>query len=149
MREEIAMLHKITAVTPRKGFKILAHFSDGSAKEYDMVPLMDSIEAFKPLRTIPGLFEQVSADPGGYGVSWNDDIDLDASEIWVNGVDVSTPFDGLISFVDATALWNLSESTLRKAVSYKKLINGVDVLKFGKQWVVTREAMTREYGPLA
>ena len=27
-----------------------------------------------------------------------------------------------------------------------KLVNGIDVCKFGKQWVVSIEAMKREYG---
>ena len=40
----------------------------------------------------------------------------------------------------------LNKSTLRKAISYGKLINGVDVCKFGASWVVTMEAMMREYG---
>lgn len=43
-------------------------------------------------------------------------------------------------------LWSLNESTLRKAISYGKLIEGVDVCKFGKQWVVSAKAMRREYG---
>ena len=29
---------------------------------------------------------------------------------------------------------------------YGKLVNGVDVCKFGKQWVVSMAAMIREYG---
>ena len=85
-------------------------------------------------------------DPGGYGVSWNDDLDLSADELFANGQPVSTPFDRLLSFGDATQLWGLSESTLRKAVSYRRLVDGVDVKKFGKQWLVTRDAMEREYG---
>ena len=36
--------------------------------------------------------------------------------------------------------------TLRKALSYGKLVNGVDVCKFGKQWVVSTTAMKRAYG---
>ena len=51
-----------------------------------------------------------------------------------------------MAFSDATFLWNLNESTLRKAIAYGKLVNGVDVCKFGKQWVVSTEAMKREYG---
>ena len=47
---------------------------------------------------------------------------------------------------DATIIWELHESTLRKAISYGKLVNGVDVCKFGYSWVVTMEAMLREYG---
>ena len=36
--------------------------------------------------------------------------------------------------------------SLRKAINYGKLQPGIDALKFGKQWVVTRDAMIREYG---
>lgn len=58
------------------------------------------------------------------------------------------PFDGLLSFGEATTRWGLNESTLRKAVSYGKLVENVDVKKFGKQWIITVEAMEREYGKL-
>ena len=51
-----------------------------------------------------------------------------------------------MAFSDATALWALNESTLRKAIIYGKLFEGVDVCKFGKQWVVSTEVMKREYG---
>ena len=44
-----------------------------------------------------------------------------------------SPFDGLLSFGEATQLWGLSESTLRKAVAYGKFQEGQDVKKFGKQ----------------
>ena len=60
---------------------------------------------------------------------------------------MQNPFDGLMSFKEATDAWGLNESTLRKAVAYGKLIDGVDVKKFGKQWIITEEAMERLYGP--
>ncbi|MEG2769441.1 MAG: helix-turn-helix domain-containing protein [Oscillospiraceae bacterium] len=56
------------------------------------------------------------------------------------------PFDGLLSFGEARMLYGLSESTLRKAVVYGKLKENIDCKKFGKQWVVTKLAMEREYG---
>lgn len=140
------MYHKINSVTPLSDFRLLLHFSDGSAKEYDMKPLFSRMAAFQPLQDIPGLFQQASVDVGGYGVSWNDDIDIDGEELWANGTTAKTPFDGLLSFFDATSIWGLHESTLRKAVNYGKLKPGIDALKFGKQWVVTRDAMIREYG---
>jgi hypothetical protein len=43
-------------------------------------------------------------------------------------------------------LWGLNESTLRKAISYGKLVDGIDACKYGKQWVISIEAMVREYG---
>ena len=142
------MFHKITSVTPMQDLTLLVHFSDGQAKTYAVRPLLARIPAFRSLEEIPGLFNQVHVEPGGYAVAWNDDLDLDGEEIWVNGCPIRTPFDRLLSFGDATALWGLNESTLRKAVSYHKLVDGVDVKKFGKQWVVTADAMEREYGPL-
>lgn len=48
--------------------------------------------------------------------------------------------------MNASELWGLNESTLRKAISYGKPVNGVDVCKFGKQWVVSMDSMQREYG---
>ena len=51
-----------------------------------------------------------------------------------------------MSFADASELWGLSESTLRKAVSYGKIKPGIDARKYGKQWIVARDAMYREYG---
>lgn len=55
-------------------------------------------------------------------------------------------FDGLMSFREATDKWGLNESTLRKAVAYGKLKEDIDVKKFGKQWIITIDAMIREYG---
>ena len=91
--------------------------------------------------------ETVQEENGGCcGIIWNDELDLSCDELWDHGAQVKTPFDGLMAFSDATELWGLNESTLRKAIIYGKLINGVDVCKFGKQWVVSVKAMKREYG---
>ncbi len=141
------MFHKIKSVSPLPGFRLLVSFTEGCSKTYEVAPLFQRVPALAALRDTPGLFDAVRVDPGGYGVSWNDELDLDASELWANGQPTSSPFDSLLSFADATALWGLSESTLRKAVSYRRLIEGVDVQKYGKQWIVTRAAMEREYGP--
>lgn len=140
------MFHKVKSVTPMPDLVLLIHFAEGQAKVYDVKPLLGRLPQFNDLVSVHGLFELARVDAGGYGVSWNDDLDLSCEELWENGKPFSTPFDRLLSFGDATDLWGLHESTLRKAVTYKKLVEGVDVQKFGKQWVVTTDAMHREYG---
>lgn len=87
----------------------------------------------------PALFAEVEVDTGGYGIVWNDELDLSCDELYENGKTVTTPFDGLIALSDATELWGLHESTLRKAISYGKLVNGIDACKYGKQWVVLQQ----------
>ena len=140
------MFHKVKNVAPLSDFKLSAQFSEGVTKLYDVKPLFEKISAFRYLKDNPSEFDCVSVDVGGYGIVWNDDLDLSCDELWENGTVVETPFDGLMAFSDATELWGLNESTLRKAIAYGKLVNGVDVCKFGKQWVVSIDAMEREYG---
>ena len=138
------MFHKVNSVSTTKDYKLVVHFWDGATKLYDVKPLFKKWDVFKELKN--GLFEDVMVDEGGYGVSWSDDIDLSAEELWENGEKIKTVFDGIVSFGDASAIWGLNESTLRKAVSYGKFVNGVDVCKYGKQWLITMKAMEREYG---
>lgn len=137
--------HKIKDVSALPGLKLSVQFANGTTKIYDVSPLERRFPAFKALED-ETLFDCVEVDQGGYGIIWNDELDLSCDELWDNGVEVATPFDGLMSFSDASELWGLSESTLRKAIAYGKIVPGVDARKYGKQWVVNRDAMVREYG---
>ncbi|MGM9643269.1 MAG: DUF2442 domain-containing protein [Eubacteriales bacterium] len=139
------MFHKIKNVAAIPDYRLSVQFSEGVTKIYDVKPLFERLPVFTALKNEEEFFN-VTVDVGGYGIIWNDDLDLSCDELWENGIQVDTPFDGLMAFSDATELWGLNESTLRKAVAYGKLVNGIDVCKFGKQWVVSSEAMKREYG---
>ncbi len=140
------MFHKVKNVTALPNYKLSVQFAEGVTKIYDVSLLFSKYKFFLPLKDNPELFSSVVVDQGGYGIIWNDDLDISCDELWANGEEIDTPFDGLMAFSDATFLWNLNESTLRKAITYGKLVNGVDVCKFGKQWVVSMAAMIREYG---
>ena len=140
------MFHKVKAVNALPDYRLSVQFAEGVTKIYDVKPLFAKWKPFKALENAPELFSAVEVDMGGYGIIWNDDLDLSCDELFENGETVKTPFDGLMAFTDATQLWGLNESTLRKAIAYGKLVNGVDACKYGKQWVVSMEAMKREYG---
>lgn len=139
------MFYKVKDISALPNLRLSVQFANGTTKVYDVAPLLERFAAFQPLQD-ENLFNSVEVDVGGYGIIWDDDIDLSCDELWENGIETKTPFDGLMSFADASELWNLSESTLRKAVSYGKIVPGVDARKYGKQWIVSREAMKREYG---
>ena len=139
------MFHKVKAVSPLPDFRISVQFAEGVTKIYNVEPLFSKWESFQELKD-HDLFSEVEVDVGGYGIIWNDELDLSCDELFENGETIKTPFDGLMAFTDATELWGLNESTLRKAISYGKLVSGVDAFKYGKQWVISTEAMIREYG---
>ena len=140
------MFHKVKSVNPLPDFVLSVQFSEGITKTYDVKMLFERWPAFEKFKAQPGYFDKVQVDQGGYGIIWDDYLDLSCDELFENGKVVKTPFDRLMAFSDATELWCLNESTLRKAISYGKLKNGIDVCKFGKQWVISMDAMLREYG---
>lgn len=55
-------------------------------------------------------------------------------------------FDKFLSLKEAAELYNRDDSTLRRAIMSGRLKEGIDCKKYGKQWVVLKSAMDREYG---
>jgi Protein of unknown function (DUF2442). len=79
------MFYKIVNVKTMTDYNLLVQFQNGVEKIYNLNPLFEKWEDFKDLMNIRGLFEQVKVDKGGYGISWNDEIDLSCNELWNNG----------------------------------------------------------------
>lgn len=79
----MARYPKVRSVAIRGDRRLLVTFDNGVRKLYDCAPLLET-EPFGPLRE-EWLFRSVRADPGGYGISWSDELDLSESELWENG----------------------------------------------------------------
>lgn len=142
------MFHRIKSVRPVNDFQLIIQFMEGVTKNYDIKPLFDKWPVFRTLKENPNIFKEVRVDVGGNGIVWNDNIDLSSIELFKNGKVIHTEFDGLLSLGNAAILWKLDESTLRKAIGSGKFKKDIDVQKFGKQWIITYEAMERVYGKL-
>jgi hypothetical protein len=80
---------KILSVEPLENKRLLVKFLNGVEKIYDCQTLIEKFEPFKALED-DVFFKQVKADPGGYGISWNDNVDLSEYELWTNAVEVVT-----------------------------------------------------------
>ncbi len=75
---------KVKAVKPLSDYQLLVTFQNHDEKIYHCLPLLDEYP-FTPLKN-SGFFKTVKVDMGGYGISWNDEIDLSESELWENGI---------------------------------------------------------------
>ncbi len=73
----------VRAVHPLPDKKLHVNFSTGEVRIYDCRPLL-SQQPFRALED-ESLFVRVHADPQGYAVIWNDEIDLAESELWLHG----------------------------------------------------------------
>ena len=73
----------IASVEPIGQAELLVRFQNGVDKIYDCQPLLSRPE-FRLLASA-AFFRAVRVDPGGYAISWSDDIDLGEYELWVRG----------------------------------------------------------------
>lgn len=80
------MLHRIQSVAARQNYMIEAVFFSGEIKQFDVKQLFSVFPPFQKLLTEHALFDKVRVDPGGYGISWDDELDLDAETIWEEGI---------------------------------------------------------------
>lgn len=78
------MFRKIALIRPLPDYWLHAVFEDGAERRYDVKPLFDKWEPFKAL-LLGDLFGSVRVDEGGYGISWNDEVDLACDELYFNG----------------------------------------------------------------
>lgn len=79
------MFHKIKHVKPLENYILEITFQNGIIKHYNISTLFKEHPMFLPLANINGLFKNVKIDTGGYGIFWNDEIDISCNELWNNG----------------------------------------------------------------
>lgn len=87
------MFRKITSLATLPDYVLLVGFSSGEFKQFDLKSLMNKYPPFAALKNVNGLYEQAKIDAGGYGIVWNDDLDISAEGIYEKGVACSAPDD--------------------------------------------------------
>ncbi len=110
------MMHKIKSVITKNDLIISATFFDGTVKEYSVDRLFNIYPQLKELENRE-LFNSVQVDAGGYGVSWNDDLDLDAETIWEDGIEIGKDTVDIMSKLAA----RLTEARNRIGITQKQL----------------------------
>jgi hypothetical protein len=80
----VIMFHTVEAVKALPEFHLQVLFRTGEEKTYDAHQLMEKYESFQSFQLTYGLFEQVKIAKGGYGVYWNDEIDISCNELYFN-----------------------------------------------------------------
>ena len=80
------MFYRIKKVKPLDNYKLQVTFFNNEIKEYNVSIWFDKNQDFKVLSNTTGLFEQVKVDTGGYGISWNDELDLSCNELYFNSI---------------------------------------------------------------
>lgn len=125
------MLHRIQNVKAKENYIIEAVFFNGEVVQYDTKQLFIVFPQFKIFEEDQKLFESVKADQGGYGISWNDELDLDAETIWEDGILIETKVDIDINHILAYQLLLARENAnmTQKELAEKTGIYQADISK--------------------
>ena len=79
------MFIRATKVAFLKDTIIEVTFQDGNVFQYDISNLFDRFPIFKVLKENKELFYSGHLDNGGYGIIWNDTLDLSAMSVYYVG----------------------------------------------------------------
>lgn len=80
------MFHKIKNVEALKNKILKIEFENNKIKYYDMKNIIKKYNEFEILNN-ENIFNMAKVDKGGYGIIWNDKLDISGEELYVNGVD--------------------------------------------------------------
>lgn len=75
-------MRNISAIHANDDWTIDVAFDDGAERRFDVKPLLDC-EAFEPLRNL-NAFKAIRNR--GYFVEWNNEVDLSADTLYLDGV---------------------------------------------------------------
>lgn len=57
-------------------------------------------------------------------------------------------FEGLYTFLEVAEIYGIDSSCLRKQVARDKFVIGEDIKKIGTTWIITEQAMVKNFGTL-
>ena len=129
---------KVKEAVPLEDMQVLVFFEDGKIKKFDVKPILKDYPEFEELKN-QNLFNLVRVEPGGYGISWNEDLDCSEVELYVNGVDIPLRIADFFSFVnlnlvttnEATEILGCSRQNIEDLIRRGKL-HPAKVLAKGK-----------------
>ena len=67
---------------------------------------------------------------------------------FIGGIRVKGSFEGLYTFLEVAKIYGIDDSCLRKQVARDKFVIGEEVKKMGRTWIITEQAMVKNFGTL-
>lgn len=124
------MTNRIVFVKPMDNTILLATFQNGIEKTYDVKTMFAMFPQMQILEKDKTLFNSVVVDTGGYGVSWNDNLDIESEEIWENGTEVGKVENDILDEMGYTlTLARENAEITQKELAKKTGINQANISK--------------------
>ena len=123
-------MHRIiTKIESKEGMIIQATFANGRIVEVDIEKLFGRTPSFVALKD-KDLFNHVRIDGIGYGISWNDDLDLSSDFIYNNGKTIGFASPNIkLAFAEALTYAREQEGISQRELAKRTKIIQADISK--------------------
>lgn len=124
------MFIRATKVTFLEDTIVELTFQDGKVFQYDISSLFNRFPIFKKLKEDKELFYSGHLDNGGYGVIWNETLDLSAMSVYYNGKLIKTEKVKLNNKIGVL----INEARNKRGISQTELakLSGIDQADISK-----------------
>ena len=110
-------MHRIiTSVEAKDNLTLIAIFTDGEVVSFDVKTMFSKYPIFRDLED-KKLFDAVKIDGLGYGVSWNDELDLSSDGIYLRGEHIGKTDPDLRKLLGQ----NLADAREERGISQREL----------------------------
>ena len=118
-------MHKIiTEIKTLNNFEIQATFADGEVVVFDVKTMLEKYPVFHQLEN-KELFDNLKIDGVGYGVSWNDELDLSSDGIYARGKHIGKVDPDIAVLVGQA----ISEARAGKGLSQRELSKQTGIIQ--------------------
>lgn len=123
----LKMFHKATKLTFKEKTTIEVTFQDGKVKRYDMARLFPKYPQLAALKNRE-LF--TAGKLAGYGIIWNDELDLETETVYEDGIDCKpvAPAENL-EIAHAFAAARAAAAVSQQELAQKTGVNQADISK--------------------
>lgn len=104
---------KVVDAVPLANQKVLVFFEDGKVKKFDVKSLYTKWPEYKALEEEDS-FKKLKVESGGYGISWNEDLDCSEGELYQNGADVPLKLEDFRAFAENNLISTHEASSILK-----------------------------------
>lgn len=120
---------KVEDVIPIAHHQLLVFFRNGKVKKVIVEKLVGEDKAYLPVLRSVAIFEQVRLLPGGYGVTWGQELQIPDIQLYAEGTTIPLELEDFLAFArqrvvsasEACKLLGCSRQNLNKLVKSKQI----------------------------
>ena len=91
--------YKVKDAVPLANYHLLVFFQDNSVKKVNIARIFGDERRFAPVLTNESIFQSLSVQPGGYGVTWGVDTDIADRDLFRHGRKISLDMEDFKRFI--------------------------------------------------